>query len=327
VPDQNVISVLMAFDAAYAPHAAACIASLLKQCQTRVEILIATAADPAGFAEPIRRSFAGNDRVSIQFRTVQVPPGIHFPLPYTLTLETYFRFWIGDLLPDRSRALYLDPDTIVVGPIEELWRTDLHGNVLAAVPIPNSARPATHGMRPGSLFFNAGVLLIDLDRWRAEGYRDRCLDYLKQHPERAIDGDQDILNLVTEGHWLPLPFEWNVISPFYRKSHDLGLPRSKVRRVRRNARIIHFNGGNKPWTYLDDHPRKPDYLRSLAATEWRGWRPPDFTPVNVVRKRLAPWLPRWAKRGGRALVRAVRGINAPPPVRLPPSDLSQPGHR
>ena len=306
MPAPEVISVLMAFDANYAPHGATCLASLLQHSRARFDVTIASSADPASFADRIRRSFAGNDRITVDIKPFQLPQDTHFPLPYTLTPETYLRFWVRELLPGRSRALYMDPDTIATASVDELWHTDLQGRVLAAVPIPNSTRPATHAMPPGSLFFNAGVLLIDLDAWEQRDYRDRCLAYLRAHPERALDGDQDILNLVTVGDWLPLDYVWNVISPFYRPgSHDLGLSPAEIDRTRKQARIVHFNGANKPWTYLDDHPRKPDYLSARAQTDWK-WQPADRTPFNWVRKHLGPYVPAWAKRNAKALVQAVR---------------------
>jgi lipopolysaccharide biosynthesis glycosyltransferase len=314
------MSVLFAFDSGYAQHAAACIASLIQHSRAPLDIVIASSEDPAPFASRIQRSFAAEKRVSIAFRHFPLPPDIFFPTPNKLTRDTYLRFWVDELMPGRSRVLYLDPDTIVTAPIEELWNTDLRGNVLAAVPIPNSSRPATHGMPPGSLFFNAGVLLFDMEAWVRRGCRDRCLDYLRQHPESAIDGDQDILNLCVIGEWLPLDYEWNVINPFYRPSYDLNLPAAVIERVCANPKIIHFNGSNKPWYYLDNHPRKLDYMRNLAATDWRDWRPPDYTPVNRVRKQVERYAPRWAKRQAKALLRAVRTVGqktgSAPPARV-----------
>ena len=71
------------------------------------------------------------------------------------------------------------------------------------------------------------------------------------------------------------------------------------------ARIVHFNGANKPWTYLDNHPRKSDYLAARAKTDWP-WQPPDRTPLNRLRKHVAPLVPAWAKRNAKALLQAVR---------------------
>lgn len=304
-PDDDAITVLLAFDQNYAMHAAACMASLLRHSSAPIHFVVVSADDPAPFRDRLHRSFAREPRATLTVRRFEMPSGTHFPLPYHLTVETYMRFWIGEILPNAKRALYIDGDAITVAPIEPLWQTDLGDKVLGAVPIPGSTRPATHGMPPGSPFFNAGVLLFDLDAWRARGYRDRCLDYLRRHPERALDGDQDILNLCTQGDWLPLDYKWNVISPFYRPSHDLQLSPETVARVKRDARIIHFNGGSKPWRYLDNHPRRADYLSNRARTDWRNEPLPDRTLFNVLRKQVRPIVPAAARRAVKQRARTV----------------------
>ena len=115
-------------------------------------------------------------------------------------------------------------------------------------------------MPPGSLFFNSGVLLMDLEAWRVKEYCRKCIEFIQQYPERAIDADQDILNLVLFGDWLPLDYTWNVINPFFRPSFDLGLSEAERLRVCADAAIIHYNGGAKPWIYLDNHPRQREYF-------------------------------------------------------------------
>ena len=289
--DDQSISVLFAFDGNYAQHGAACIASLLRHSQSKLEVVIASTQDPESFAPRFRKSFDSNDRISIRFVRFEVPSDTNFPTPYTLTKDAYLRLWAHELFPDRSRVLYLDPDTIVTGSIEELWNTDLEGKTIGAVPIPNSIRPAQHGMPPGSLFFNSGVLLMDLEAWRARNYCGKCLDFIQRHPERAIDADQDILNLCLFGDWLPLDYKWNVINPFFRPSYDMGLKEAELARVRAEAVIIHYNGGAKPWMYLDNHPRQRDYFVNLAQTDWRSYQPVDKTKLNVCRKFLMPFVP------------------------------------
>src|SRR4051812_46223835 len=128
--DRQVISVLMTPNERYAQHAAACIASLLRHSTARFDFVIASTDDPAGFAERISRSFAGNDRVSLEYRQFQLPAHTHFPVVNNLSLDAYLRFWVDELLVGRSRAIYLDPDIIAVGPIDELWETDLQQKVV-----------------------------------------------------------------------------------------------------------------------------------------------------------------------------------------------------
>jgi lipopolysaccharide biosynthesis glycosyltransferase len=298
------IPVLFACDLNYAQHTAACIASL-SQCNPTMnfDIIVAGTEDFAPIADKFRRSFAGNPRLKVRLRLFDIPSSLSFPLPNQLTQETYIRFWIGDLFAEYDRAFYLDPDTVVLGSIAEFWNVDLGGRTVAAVPIPGSTKPAYHGLPAGTQWFNAGVMLFDLAAWRARRYCEICLDFLRAHPEKATDGDQDILNICLANDWLSLPFKWNVISPFYYLSHDLRMPPEEIEAVRRDARIVHFNGSSKPWSYFSIHPRRSEYWKNLRQTDWRDARPTDRTWPNVARKWLASALPKPVKQAIKSIAR------------------------
>jgi lipopolysaccharide biosynthesis glycosyltransferase len=299
----SAVSVLFATDLNYLQHAVACIASLLANNPAmRFDVLLVGTQDLTPLAARIHRSFEAEPRISLRIEKFAIPEGFNYPKHHRFTVETYFRFWIGELFPTAHRALYLDPDIIVTADIAELWNTDLGGKTLAAVPIPGSTRPAVHGFPPGSLYFNAGVMLMDLDQWRAHGYRDACLAYLAAHPEAAIDADQDILNICLRTDWVKLPYYWNMISPFYFPFHDLQLSPAELDQARRDARIIHFNGDSKPWSYFSRHPRRAEYWKYLRMTDWRDFRPVDLTPANVVRKALSGIIPDPMKRLIKSLI-------------------------
>ncbi len=298
------ISILYAFNNAYAQHAAASLASLIRHSTSPLDVLIVSTEDPARFQPRFERSFANEPRVSLRFKRFAVPP--EFPIPEVLSADAYLRLWADELFEGRSRVIYIDPDTVAVGSIEPLWQTDLRGNTIGAVPIPNSSRPREHGMPAGSLFFNSGMMVMDLKAWTAKDYRQRCIDYLRAHPERAIDADQDILNLVLIGDWLPLDYKWNVINPFFRPVHDLGLSEAERQWICDEAVIIHYNGGAKPWVYLDNHPRQQAYFDNLARTDWRDYRPSDRTPLNVCRKMLMPYVPKQLRSAIKAILSGKR---------------------
>ena len=160
------------------------------------DILIVSAQKMVS-SDRIRRSFENNNRVRIRFAEFQLPSGLLFPLKSRFTLETYIRFWIGDFFREHERALYLDPDIIVTGSIAELWNTDLSGRAVGAVPIPGSTRPALIGMAPDAPYFNAGVMLFDLNAWRRRQYRDLCLRCLKENSRKS--------DRCRPGHSEPLP--------------------------------------------------------------------------------------------------------------------------
>ena len=114
---------------------------------------------------------------------------------------------------------------------------------------------------------------------------------LTKETEKVIDADQDILNLCLEGDWTALPYYWNVISPFFVHMHDLGLPESETAAIRRDARIIHFNGMSKPWSYMSRHPRRAEYWKYLRLTEWRDYTPSDRSTLNWAKKYFGPFIP------------------------------------
>jgi lipopolysaccharide biosynthesis glycosyltransferase len=194
-------------------------------------------------------------------------------------------------------VLYLDGDIVVIGNIAALWRVDLEGALLGAVDIPGSDRGVINlGLRLEDGYFNSGVLVFDLKQWRETRALDTVLGYVEAHPEQMMrDVDQEALNACFYGRRKRLDYKWNVLSSFFREPVSLPLAPAEIAEVRRDARLIHFNGHLKPWSYFCDHPRKAEYEKYLRMTEWRDFVPKDRTIVNRLRKSLAPILPEKAK--------------------------------
>ena len=214
--------------------------------------------------------------------------GVHF------TATTYARLLIGGLLPgELDRVLYLDGDILVSGDVGELWATDLGGVTVGAVmDLPCYPLNRKLGLPGDAPYFNAGVLLIDLQRWRRLKIGERSLALAREHPDRLTWADQCALNLVLHGDWTALDRVWNFQS--------LDVARLVNGHVRFNsvdpgrlaaARLVHFNGRSKPWHYLNDHPFKPDYLGYRSRTPWPLQRFEDRHPRNIARKYLLRYAP------------------------------------
>ena len=79
----------------------------------------------------------------------------------------------------------------MLGNLSALWKTDLDGKVLGAVEDTLSPRlerrdPELDKVPRVARYFNAGVLLIDLERWRKEYVTERALHYLEMHPSSPM---------------------------------------------------------------------------------------------------------------------------------------------
>ena len=116
-----------------------------------------------------------------------------------LTQASWYRLLLGEVLSDVKRCIYLDADTIINLDIAELWAEDTGANGLAAVRDLVSQEghySAFVGMGLGAeeRYFNSGVLLLDLDKFRKqEKLLERGADFLEEH-ELVDYPDQDILN-------------------------------------------------------------------------------------------------------------------------------------
>ncbi|MGG7644857.1 glycosyltransferase family 8 protein [Rhodovulum sp. YNF3179] len=174
----------------------------------------------------------------------------------------YLRLVLPDLLArDYDRMLYLDSDVFVTsGGLDQLLQMDLGPHPVGAVRdnlqwrTPDRQVPEFRKMGLGRApYFNSGVLLIDIPRFRAESVLDRCLETFAMHPEALPRHDQSLLNIVLHGGWAELSPVWNWqytwSSRFFA---DLVAPK-----------ILHFIGTVKPWR--DRKRRLPERYRAPYA--------------------------------------------------------------
>lgn len=294
------VNILMCTNALFQQHVAVCLASLLANTPDLFfEIVIVTRVSEELDEDKLRRSLVRFPNNSLSFRKFELPDDLLLPLhPEShYTVDTYTRLWLGEFFPATAdRVLYLDADIVVVGSIAPLWSIDLAGALMGAVDIPGSDRGVTRlAMRAEDGYFNAGVLVIDLKQWRATRAQETVVDYIRANPDR-VRYDQDALNACFYSRTKRLDYKWNVIRPFFREPLALPLKRAEIEAVRREAQIIHFNGGSKPWSYFCDHPRRAEYEKYLRMTAWQDYVPPDRTPLNRLRKGMSAILPNPVKR-------------------------------
>ncbi|MET4217663.1 lipopolysaccharide biosynthesis glycosyltransferase [Bradyrhizobium sp. LB7.2] len=157
---------------------------------------------------------------------------------------TYARFLIPRIFPNTvSRVLYLDSDLLVLDDLQALCATDLGGKVLGAVldGLDSQLKNQTvHAPVPRVRdYFNAGVLLIDLDQWRQAKISETALDYLKRYPGSPYS-DQDALNVACDGLWKGLDSRWNYLA--YNTELDVSELAGQYK-----PSIVHFTTWNKPW--------------------------------------------------------------------------------
>jgi lipopolysaccharide biosynthesis glycosyltransferase len=208
-----------------------------------------------------------------------------------LSIATYFRLFIPELLPKQiEKVIYLDCDLIIKGDLNQLWQIDLGENYLLAVR--DSWMPSAkdgllnyqqQGIEPNAKYFNAGVLVINLKKWRVDNIFPRAIECLNQNKEYIRFADQDILNTLFSGQWGELDPRWNVTARVYEYSSWEESPYSEDvynNLINKDPYIIHFVSGEKPWNSRDV-PLKEHFFHYVDRTAWSGWRFTFWTELRL----------------------------------------------
>ncbi|WP_419906693.1 glycosyltransferase family 8 protein [Hoeflea sp.] len=176
----------------------------------------------------------------------------------------------GEALPEEiDRVLYLDTDIIVAGSVSELYHSPLIGNIIGAVRNPGVRHLEEFGGAEDD-YFNSGVMLIDLGKWRSEATGEMTLGFLRKHPDKCVHADQCALNVTLSGKVLYLDNRWNV----------MGCLEERIETT--NVSIIHYAGGPKPWHDPERHPYGIHYCNYSRTTPW---------PTRYRFKKLRPGNP------------------------------------
>lgn len=189
---------------------------------------------------------------------------------------TYYRLFLSELLPnDINRVLYLDGDIIVMDSLNELWATDMHDKAIAAVPdsYNNKIEHYNRLHYPQQLgYFNAGVLLINLDYWRTNNVVSAFCQYASARPDSLYCHDQDILNYVFRDCKIVLPLRYNMLNEYWFKTRHSVVSwefDNQIHYGQQHPAIIHFTGLPKPWFSNCRHPMKPEFEHYRTMTPWR----------------------------------------------------------
>jgi lipopolysaccharide biosynthesis glycosyltransferase len=199
----------------------------------------------------------------------------------------YYRLFIPELLPDTvEKAIYLDCDLVVRGDLAQLWETSLEDQHLLAVQelwMPYVSIGLVNYKElniPGEAkYFNSGVLVMNLNKWRSDRTTDKALDYLKHNQQYLRCYDQDVLNAVLAEQWGELDHRWNVSPAIYRYPSWRESPVSEetFNSLIHDPYIIHYSTPSKPWStrhtgFSDSFPFNHLFFNYIDKTVWKGWR-------------------------------------------------------
>uniref|UniRef100_A0ACD5VW41 Uncharacterized protein n=1 Tax=Avena sativa TaxID=4498 RepID=A0ACD5VW41_AVESA len=270
VCDPGLVHIAMTLDAHYLRGSMAAIYSLLKHasCPESLFFHFVVTAD-AHLGHAVAASFPSLGFEIYPFRAEAVAGLISASVRAELEEPlNYARNHLGDLLPPCvHRAVYLDSDVLAVDDVRRLWETPLlHESAVVAAPEYCHANFSLYftpafwsdqelgarvfaGRRRPPCYFNTGVMVIDLGRWRAGDYRRRIERWMEIHKEekRIYElGSLPPFLLVFVGDVEAIDHRWN--------QHGLGGDKvhGSCRPLHHGpVSLMHWSGKGKPWDRLD----------------------------------------------------------------------------
>ena len=169
---------------------------------------------------------------------------------------------IPELYPQYDKAVYVDSDTVVLTDIADLYNEDIGTNLLGAVPdgavqaidIFKEYVEKVIGHTDYNNYFNAGVLVMNLEELRKYKFQDKFL-YLLEKIKFEVAQDQDYFNRICKGRVKLIDSNWNTMPVMGEKEN-----KSEIK-------IVHFNLGSKPW-HFDNIAYQEFFWKYAEKTEF-----------------------------------------------------------
>ncbi|KAK2971534.1 hypothetical protein RJ640_017903 [Escallonia rubra] len=265
--DDSTIHVAMTLDTTYLRGSIAGVFSVLQHatCPENVEFHFLASGRRAELRRTVAATFPYLNFRLYHFDTNLVKGKISSSVRSALDQPlNYARIYLAELLPAAvRRIIYFDSDLILVDDVVKLWNTDLNSHVLAAPEYCHanftyyftprfwsSPNPRFSAAFEGKIpcYFNTGVMVIDLDKWRAGRYTEKLERWMRiQKRYRIYElGSLPPFLLVFAGNVEGVEHRWN--------QHGLG--GDNLEGLCRDLHpgpvsLLHWSGKGKPWLRLD----------------------------------------------------------------------------
>lgn len=283
----NSMDVVYQFNEKYAPYAGASITSVItnnKDYDIRFHIL---GEDLTKDSISKLKSLESPKITFVFYNTYdKIEEMKQMGLPnYRNSYAANLRMFLPELLDQKiKRVLYLDADTIVTKDISELFCMNLESCCLAMVL---DSLAGKHGVLIGmdeeDLYFNSGVILFDLEKWRNEKLTEKIVNHIKCVRASYPSPDQDLINIVCKNKILLLPIDYN-FQPIHRivstKCYQRTFSQKKyysnehIENAGREAKILHCFRflGEFPWHKDNLHPFLKEFDTYLSISPWSHYK-------------------------------------------------------
>lgn len=285
---KDFIPIVLAANDAFVPYLSTMLESILKHTNPSrgYDIIVLHRDITVENQHRMKQQATAYSHCSIRFANVQSYfDSLHLFVNQHLSIETYYRLVVQDLMPEYEKVLYLDSDMVVERDVAELYDLDIGDAMLGAakdIDIAGQVKTSPDmrayvmkqiGLENPFQYFQAGVLILNLKAFRKNTTVHELLKIASEKEWKCHD--QDVLNHVCRGSVYYIPQKWNVVMNWKEKtrSREAFLKKAPAKlyfewlEARKQPFIVHFAGYQKPWnfpscdmaTYFWKYARKTPY--------------------------------------------------------------------
>lgn len=179
------------------------------------------------------------------------------------------------------RMLYLDADTIVTGDL-----TNMYNQPIKTVGMVYDTLASYHkydiGLDETDGYYNSGVILYDLDKWKENHFTEKIIDHVKNVRAQYPSPDQDLINVVVRKEIMPIGCECNLQPHLKDYPYDLFMKvfkpepyysKEQVGEAIANPVILHTFRyvGEFPWHKDNVHPFNDEFDKYLKISPWNDY--------------------------------------------------------
>ncbi|WP_426508604.1 DUF4422 domain-containing protein [Serratia proteamaculans] len=287
------VPVVICFDDNYAISGAALINSILAHASSELNYDLIVLENGISLSNKRRFLTLVADVENFNIRFFDVNAFSEIKSVFTrahFSAATYARLFIPKLFSEFDKVIFIDADTVVESDLAELMSIPLGNNLVAAVKdivmegfvLFGAMSQSSDGIMPAKEYlsnslemdnpddyFQAGILVFNIAQMNKENTFSSLMSAMKSKTYWFLD--QDIMNKVFHGRVHYLPLEWNVYHG-NGNTEDFfpNLPFKTYMsflEARRNPKMIHFAGENKPWNtrHVDFFD---NYHKNIVNTPW-----------------------------------------------------------
>ena len=247
--NKQVLPIFFAVDDGYMPFLAVTLQSLVDNSSQEYYYLIKILYTNISEENKEKIKKYERENVNIEFVDLNYYIGTIKDKLYTrdyYSKTTYFRLFIPNLYPQYNKALYLDCDIVLLRDVAELFNIDMGDNLVGGAPddviqtyeVFQEYVEKVVGVADYRNYFNAGVLLMNLDELRRYNFQEKFL-YSLDKIKFSVAQDQDYLNRLCKGRVKIIDKTWN------------RMPISNIEVDEKDLKLIHYNLAFKPWHFED----------------------------------------------------------------------------